>query len=109
MAAAYDALDDDTRTEIEELVYEHSQMYSRQQYGFLDFTDDERVVQACPSAPGARASRHGQGRYFSPRMPVAVRTGQSRSADLPLHLIEHATSRVCLHSLLGRWRYRDVG
>lgn len=42
MAAAYDALDDDTRTEIEGLVCEHSQMYSRQQYGFLDFTDDER-------------------------------------------------------------------
>lgn len=42
MRAAYDALDEETKELIEDLVCEHSQMYSRQQIGFFDFTDDER-------------------------------------------------------------------
>ena len=43
MRAAYDALDDETRKEIEDLICEHSQIYSRQQLGFFDFTDEERT------------------------------------------------------------------
>src|SRR6185369_5827576 len=43
MRAAYDALDGDTRREIDDLICEHSQIYSRQQLGFTDFTDEERV------------------------------------------------------------------
>ena len=42
MRAAYDALDAETRAEIEDLICEHSQIFSRQQLGFTDFTDDER-------------------------------------------------------------------
>jgi alpha-ketoglutarate-dependent 2,4-dichlorophenoxyacetate dioxygenase len=43
MRAAYDALDDETRKEIEDLICEHSQIFSRQQIGFFDLTDEERV------------------------------------------------------------------
>src|SRR5438128_5076185 len=42
MRAAYDALDDETKAEIENLICEHSQIFSRQQLGFTDFTDEER-------------------------------------------------------------------
>jgi alpha-ketoglutarate-dependent 2,4-dichlorophenoxyacetate dioxygenase len=42
MRAAYDALDDETRAVCEDLVCEHSQLYSRGTLGFADFTDDER-------------------------------------------------------------------
>src|SRR5271166_3763269 len=42
MRAAYDALDDATRTLCEGLVCEHSQLYSRGTLGFTDFTEDER-------------------------------------------------------------------
>jgi alpha-ketoglutarate-dependent 2,4-dichlorophenoxyacetate dioxygenase len=42
MPDAYDALDEDTKAKIEDLVCEHSQMYSRQQVGFFDFTEEER-------------------------------------------------------------------
>ena len=42
MPAAYDALDEEMKAEIEDLVCEHSQMYSRQQVGFFDFTEEER-------------------------------------------------------------------
>lgn len=44
MRAAYDALDEDTRREIEDLVCEHSLMYSRGSLGFTDYTDEEKEM-----------------------------------------------------------------
>jgi alpha-ketoglutarate-dependent 2,4-dichlorophenoxyacetate dioxygenase len=43
MRAAYDALDEETKREVEDLICEHSQIYSRQQVGFFDLTDEERA------------------------------------------------------------------
>jgi alpha-ketoglutarate-dependent 2,4-dichlorophenoxyacetate dioxygenase len=42
MLAAYDTLDEETKKEIEDLICEHSQIFSRQQIGFFDLTDEER-------------------------------------------------------------------
>jgi alpha-ketoglutarate-dependent 2,4-dichlorophenoxyacetate dioxygenase len=42
MRAGYDALDDETKAEVEGLVCEHSQLYSRAILGFTDFTEEER-------------------------------------------------------------------
>src|ERR671910_1817290 len=44
MRAAYDALDAATKVEIEDLVCEHSLMYSRGSLGFLDYTEEERAM-----------------------------------------------------------------
>ena len=44
MGAAYEALDDETKREIEDLVCEHSLMYSRGSLGFLDYTDEEKAM-----------------------------------------------------------------
>jgi len=44
MRAAYDALDDDSKAEIDELVCEHSLMYSRGSLGFVDYTDEEKQL-----------------------------------------------------------------
>lgn len=44
MRAAYDALDARTKAEIEDLVCEHSLIFSRGQLGFTDFLPDERVA-----------------------------------------------------------------
>jgi alpha-ketoglutarate-dependent 2,4-dichlorophenoxyacetate dioxygenase len=44
MRAAYDALDEETRREIEGMVCEHSLMYSRGSLGFLDYTDEEKQM-----------------------------------------------------------------
>jgi alpha-ketoglutarate-dependent 2,4-dichlorophenoxyacetate dioxygenase len=44
MGAAYEALDDDTKREIEDLICEHSLMYSRGSLGFLDYTDEEKAM-----------------------------------------------------------------
>src|SRR6202046_5815627 len=42
MRAAYDALDEETKAEIEDLVCEHSLIHSRETIGFADITPEER-------------------------------------------------------------------
>lgn len=44
MRAAYDALDDETKVELEDLICEHSLMYSRGWLGISDFSDEERAM-----------------------------------------------------------------
>ena len=44
MRAAYDALDDETKAEIEDLICEHSLMYSRGSLGFVDYTEEEKQM-----------------------------------------------------------------
>jgi alpha-ketoglutarate-dependent 2,4-dichlorophenoxyacetate dioxygenase len=44
MRAAYDALDGETKREIEDLVCEHSLMYSRGSLGFGEFTGEEKEM-----------------------------------------------------------------
>src|ERR1700720_1074060 len=44
MRAAYDALDEETRREIEPLVCEHSLMYSRGSLGFVNYTGEEKQL-----------------------------------------------------------------
>jgi alpha-ketoglutarate-dependent 2,4-dichlorophenoxyacetate dioxygenase len=59
MRAAYDALDDATKAEIEDLICEHSLMYSRGQLGFSEFTEEEKGhLRPGPAAPGAHPSGH---------------------------------------------------
>jgi alpha-ketoglutarate-dependent 2,4-dichlorophenoxyacetate dioxygenase len=44
MRAAYDALDAPTKALVEDLICEHSLMYSRGSLGFLDYTDEEKEL-----------------------------------------------------------------
>jgi alpha-ketoglutarate-dependent 2,4-dichlorophenoxyacetate dioxygenase len=44
MRAAYDALDDETKHEIGDLICEHSLMFSRGSLGFVDYTDEEKAM-----------------------------------------------------------------
>jgi alpha-ketoglutarate-dependent 2,4-dichlorophenoxyacetate dioxygenase len=44
MRAAYDALDQRTKVEVEDLVCLHSLIYSREAIGFTDLTEDERAA-----------------------------------------------------------------
>src|SRR5579859_4315504 len=44
MRAAYDALDDETKAEIADLICEHSLMYSRGSLGFLDYSEEEKQM-----------------------------------------------------------------
>ena len=44
MRAAYDTLDAATKARVEDLVCEHSLMYSRGSLGMLDYSDEERAM-----------------------------------------------------------------
>ena len=44
MRAAYEALDERTRLEVDDLICEHSLIFSREAIGFTDLTDTERVA-----------------------------------------------------------------
>ena len=44
MRAAYDALDERTKAEVEDLICEHSLVFSREAIGFTDLTPEERVA-----------------------------------------------------------------
>jgi len=44
MRAAYDALDDRTKQEVEDLVCEHSLLFSREAIGLTEFSDEERAA-----------------------------------------------------------------
>jgi alpha-ketoglutarate-dependent 2,4-dichlorophenoxyacetate dioxygenase len=44
MRAAYDALDTAAKAEVEDLICEHSLMYSRGSLGMLDYSDEERAM-----------------------------------------------------------------
>ena len=79
MRAAYDALDDEPKAEFEDLVCEHSLIYSREPIGFFDLTAEE--TRALPAgAPGAGAHPSGRpaaNRSTSPRMPARSSAGRS--------------------------------
>ena len=108
MRAAYDALDERTKAEIEELVCEHSLIYSRQAIGFTDLTEDEvsafkpvrqRLVRTHP-ATGRRSlflSSHA-GAIFGWSIPEA--------RVFLRDLTEHATQRQFVYSHV--WRLHDL-
>jgi alpha-ketoglutarate-dependent 2,4-dichlorophenoxyacetate dioxygenase len=107
MRAAYDALDDDVKAEINDLVCEHSQQYSRGVLGF-DFTDEERLRN--PPVPQRLVRRHpGSGRrsIFLSAHAGAIRGWPMPEARALLRdLTEHATQRKFVYA--HEWRLDDL-
>ena len=112
MRAAYDALDDETKAEIEDLVCEHSLIYSRETIGFADMTPEEREH--------FRPVRHPSGADRPPHRPeISVPVGargsdrrldDSRSENVPARSdrARHAAP-VRLSPPLAARRSRHVG
>ena len=82
MRAAYDALDPEIKGEIEDLITEHSLLFSRGQLGFTEATAEERVkfspvrhrLGACPDyRSGEAKTRSAAGRDLALSRPLAVR------------------------------------
>jgi alpha-ketoglutarate-dependent 2,4-dichlorophenoxyacetate dioxygenase len=93
MRAAYDALDARTKAEVEDLVCEHSLIYSRQAIGFTDLTPEEREAFAPVLQPLVR--RHPvTGRkslFLSSHAGVIVGWTVPEARMFLRDLIEHAT------------------
>jgi alpha-ketoglutarate-dependent 2,4-dichlorophenoxyacetate dioxygenase len=87
-ARRYDALDDETKTEIEELVCEHSLIYSREAIGLFDLTSEERE-------------------HFRPVRHRLVRI-DPRTGRKPLFLSAHAGAIVGWTVLEARVFLRDL-
>lgn len=108
MRAAYDALDDETKAEIEGLVCEHSQIYSRQQSGFFDLSDEERVNFA-PVRQTLVRTHPVTGRkslYLASHAGGIVGWPDPEARLFLRDLIEHATQRQFVHA--HEWRVGDL-
>ncbi len=108
MRAAYDALDDETREICENLVCEHSQIYSRQQIGFFDLSDAEREL--FKPVRQVLVRRHPvTGRkslYLASHAGAIVGWPVPEARAFLRDLIEHATQREFVYS--HKWAVGDL-
>ena len=108
MTAAYEALDAETRTEIDGLVWRHSLMFSRQQLGFLDYTAEEQERFAPVTHPLVRRNPATGRRslFLSAHAGEIVGWPTPRARLLLRHLVEHATQPRFVHT--HQWRVHDL-
>ena len=108
MRAAYDALDDETKALAEELICEHSQLYSRAKLGFTEFTEDERarfkpvlqrLVRVHPST-GRRSL------YLSSHAGTIIGWPVAEARAFLMDLTEHATQREFV--FIHEWQVGDL-
>jgi alpha-ketoglutarate-dependent 2,4-dichlorophenoxyacetate dioxygenase len=108
MRAAYDTLDDKTRAMIEDMVCEHSLMYSRGSMGFTELTDDEKAMMK-PVRQRLVRTHPVTGRkslYLSSHAGNIVGWLVPESRDFLRDLNEHATQRELVY--VHRWRQYDL-
>jgi alpha-ketoglutarate-dependent 2,4-dichlorophenoxyacetate dioxygenase len=108
MADAYDALDAATKTRCKGLICEHSQMYSRQQIGFLDLSAEEKQRFSPVRQPLLRI-HPGTGRtslFLASHAGGIVGWPVPEARIFLNELIEHATQRKFVH--VHRWRAGDL-
>jgi alpha-ketoglutarate-dependent 2,4-dichlorophenoxyacetate dioxygenase len=108
MRAAYDALDADTKAEVENLVTEHSLLFSRGQLGFTEFTAEERVKFA-PVRHRLVRTNPATGRrslYLSSHIGGIVGWPVPEALAFVRDLAEHATQRQFVYAHV--WRQHDL-
>ena len=108
MRAAHDALDDATKAEIEDLICEHSLIYSRGVLGFSELSAEEklmfrpvrqRLVRRHP-VTGRRSL------FLSAHIGTIVGWEMPEARDFIRELTEHATQREFVHAHV--WRAHDL-
>jgi alpha-ketoglutarate-dependent 2,4-dichlorophenoxyacetate dioxygenase len=108
MRAAYDALDDRTKAEVEGLICEHSLMYSREAIGFTDLTDEERAAFR-PIQQRLVRTHPVTGRkslFLSSHAGAIVGWSVPEARVFLRDLTEHATQRAFVYSHV--WRPYDL-
>ena len=108
MRAAYDTLDDATRAQIEDLVCEHSLMYSRGSMGFSDLTEDEKAMMK-PVRQRLVRTHPVTGRkslYLSSHAGTILGWPVPEAKDFLRDLNEHATQRENVY--IHRWQQYDL-
>jgi alpha-ketoglutarate-dependent 2,4-dichlorophenoxyacetate dioxygenase len=108
MRAAYDALDPETKAEIEDLVTEHSLLFSRGQLGFTDFTAEERA-KFVPVRHRLVRTNEATGRkslYLSSHIGGIVGWPVPEAMAFVRDLAEHATKPPFVYA--HAWRQHDL-
>ena len=108
MRAAYDMLDDATRAMVEDLVCEHSLIYSRGSMGFTELTEDEKAMMK-PVRQRLVRTHPVTGRkslYLSSHAGTIVGWPVPEARDFLRDLNEHATQRELVY--IHRWRLHDL-
>ena len=108
MRAAYDALDAAAKAEIEDLICEHSLIYSRSQLGFTEFLPDERVAMK-PVRHRLVRTHSGSGRkslFLSAHIGTIVGWPQPEAMAFIRDLTEHATQPQFVYA--HRWTQHDL-
>ncbi len=108
MPAAHDALDAETKAEIEDLVTEHSLIYSRALLGFADFTPEERkTFEPVRHALVRRNAVTGRKAvYLSAHIGTIVGWPMPEARDFIRELVEHATQPAFRY--VHEWRVGDL-
>jgi alpha-ketoglutarate-dependent 2,4-dichlorophenoxyacetate dioxygenase len=108
MRAAYDALDAETKAMIEDLVCEHSLLYSRGSMGFTEFSEEERAMFR-PVRQRLVRTHPVTGRkslFLSSHIGAIVGWRIPEARDFIRDLTEHATQREFVYS--HAWRPYDL-
>jgi alpha-ketoglutarate-dependent 2,4-dichlorophenoxyacetate dioxygenase len=108
MRAAYDALDARTKAEIEDLVCEHSLIYSRGTLGFTELSEDEKRM-FTPVRQRLVRTHPVTGRkslYLSSHIGTIVGWPMPEARAFIRDLTEHATQRQFTYS--HKWRQYDL-
>src|SRR5207302_8120925 len=108
MRAAYDALDSRTKAEIEDLVCEHSLIYSRGQLGFTEFLPDERVAMKPVRQRLVRTHpvTRRESLFLASHIGAIVGWPRPEAMAFIRDLIEHATQPAFVYS--HRWAEFDL-
>ena len=108
MVAAYDALDADTKKLVEDLVCEHSLMYSRGSLGMVEYSDEERAMFR-PVRQSLVRTHPVSGRrslYLSAHAGAIIGMPIAEARILLKDLTEHATQPAFVYA--HTWRTWDV-
>ncbi|MGI9420861.1 MAG: TauD/TfdA dioxygenase family protein [Geminicoccaceae bacterium] len=108
MRAAYDALDDETKEEIEDLICEHSLLHSRGILGFTEFTEAERETFAPVRQRLVRTHpiTRRKSLFLSSHAGTIDGWLMPEARALLRDLTEHATQPAFVH--VHEWRQHDL-
>ena len=108
MRAAYDTLDDDMKTLVEDLVCEHSLLYSRGSMGFTELSEAERAMFK-PVRQRLVRTHPATGRkslFLASHIGTILGWPVPEGRDLIRDLIEHATQREFVYA--HTWKQYDL-
>jgi alpha-ketoglutarate-dependent 2,4-dichlorophenoxyacetate dioxygenase len=108
MRAAYDALDEEMKALVEDLICEHSLLYSRGSMGFTELSEDERAMFK-PVRQRLVRTHPVTGRqslFLSSHIGTIVGWQIPEARDLIRDLVEHATQRQFVYA--HAWKEYDL-